>query len=276
MKSVLITGDDGYDSIGTKLLKEYFKGKYEIKVCGTAEQMSGVGGFSNFKTGVDYEVLDINGIETIRVEGSPCDSVVCAKSYFRKEFDLVVAGVNWGENFGAHSIVNSGTIATAHIALASNITKKAISVSWKAPPEVWFETNHHIEVRDYLKNPGQDLFEVLDLALENDLWQAQMLNINLPPNSSRGIRFTKFFPKPWTYYLGSEDLLEQKGHMTYRRGYQFTKEDMLKLKKEDPKSKSIILREDYDIVAVELGYTSVTPCKNTILDDKVYNNLSKE
>lgn len=103
-----------------------------------------------------------------------------------------------------------------------------------------------------------------------------MLNINLPPHPSKGIRFTKFFPKPWTYYLGSEDLLEQKGHMKYRRGYQFTREDMLKLKKEDPKSKSIILFEDYDIVAVELGYTSVTPCKNTILDDEVYNNLSKE
>lgn len=47
-KKILLTGDDGYDSLGTRLLVRGLRDEFDLKIAGTKDQMSGVGGENEF------------------------------------------------------------------------------------------------------------------------------------------------------------------------------------------------------------------------------------
>ena len=51
IKRILLTGDDGYNSLGTRLLIYFLKDRYELAIAGTKHQQSGVGGHVNVLKG---------------------------------------------------------------------------------------------------------------------------------------------------------------------------------------------------------------------------------
>jgi len=131
-KRILLTGDDGYNSLGTRLLIHYLKETYELAIAATRDQQSGVGGHGSFDTRGTWEEVNVDGVPGFWVSGYPVDAVECAQGYFKKKFDIVISGINWGANVSG-SVVTSGTIAAALRALFVQLTPQGIAISWQTP-----------------------------------------------------------------------------------------------------------------------------------------------
>ncbi|MCH5165790.1 MAG: 5'/3'-nucleotidase SurE [Clostridiales bacterium] len=125
---ILFTNDDGYDSEGLHAVACLFKDEYEIAVVAPIAQKSG---FSHSLTlgpqvlcakkidGYDYDVY--------AVDGTPVDCVKFARNCVFKKPDVVVSGINNGQNLGS-DIMYSGTVSAAVDAAHSGLRAFALSL----------------------------------------------------------------------------------------------------------------------------------------------------
>lgn len=259
IKSILLTGDDGYNSIGTRLLVHFLKDKYELKIAATKTQQSGVGGMINVFGNREWANTKVDGVEAIWVDGSPVDAVECALSYYQQNFDLVISGINMGVNISG-STISSGTVASAWRSFFLKMSKKAIAISWHTPSfELIFRKHkQEDEIKDYLEHPGKTAADIIKLSIKNNFWDADFLNINLPKEKSSLIKFTKFLPEIKDFY--NYPAIIEGGRFSYRKGEAFgANNDIV-----------------YDGVAVRNGYISITPCKTSLLDEKVFNKVKNK
>jgi len=97
-KSILLTGDDGYDSLGTRILIHVLKKSYTLFIAGTKRQQSGVGGHKSITGTGEWGVENVDGVPALWVDGTPVDAIEAAKSWYTKPFDYIVSGINWGIN----------------------------------------------------------------------------------------------------------------------------------------------------------------------------------
>lgn len=255
IKNILITGDDGYNSIGTRLLVYYLKDKYNLKIAATKDQQSGVGGKINVLTGGKWGKTKVDSVEAIWADGTPSDAIECAVSYFKESFDLVISGINLGANISG-STISSGTLAAAWRSAFLKMAKKFIAISWYAPFHFIFkEHKYDDDLKDFLEHPGKNAHQVIDLSIKNDFWGADLLNINLPRVKSGTIKFTRFLPDIKEFYQYPVNFKGDR--FTYPPGEMFDKNN-------DPINDGIAIRQ---------GYISVTPCKTSLLDEKVFGKM---
>lgn len=252
VKSILITGDDGYNSIGTRLLAHFLKDDFDVKIAASKSQQTGVGGCINIKGGAYGEAL-IEDVPTLWVEGSPCDAVDASREQFQQTYDLVVSGINMGANIG-NSIISSGTFSAAFRALGLGIAKQAIALSWNCPTSMWTKDHHEEDdLEEFLKYPGEIARQVIDLAIANNNWGAQILNVNFPEKYSNKVRFTRPLQGINDFFFPVK-LDEKKRHFYYPGG----------LVDKPPQDESI------DTDALRSGLISISPCRADFLDEKLY------
>lgn len=242
IKRVLLTGDDGYNSIGTRLLVHFLKDKYELKIAGTKTQQSGVGGKLNLTRDIRWEKIRVDGVEGVCVHGTPCDAIEFAQGYFAKRFDLVISGINFGPNIGG-TVFSSGTFAAAVRSLIIPITKRAIVLSWMPPSLNHFFMDHDInhKLKPFLKYPGEMAAKIVDLVISNEFWGSTLVNVNFPKSLSKKVRFTKPLPHSNTFY--SYPVMIDRKNKTFRNSNEMVK------KKNDA---------NYDAGAIQRGYISIT------------------
>jgi 5'-nucleotidase len=125
---ILVTNDDGVAAEGIDVLTKGLRSieDVHVTVVAPATQQSGTGGRA---TPGDLEVTDTtlaSGYPAKAVAGFPADTVRVALDDLGLEPDLVVAGVNQGQNLGELVDV-SGTVGAARAAVARGIP--ALSVS---------------------------------------------------------------------------------------------------------------------------------------------------
>jgi len=246
MKRILLTGDDGYNSVGTKILVHLLKDKYELKIAATTEQRSGVGGHINLKDGGKFGIDQVDGVEALWVDKYPVDAIECARSYFKEPFDLIISGINWGENVGV-AFATSGTISAALRGLGIGLSNKAITISWKVDSELWTKTNSHLGIEPYLDYPGKRAVELIEKIIENDFFGIDGFNINLPIKDTKEVRITKQIEDLSDFYLYPIELDREKGIFIYPNGV--TGKD---------------ISENYDVGAINKGFISVTPIQRNI------------
>jgi 5'-nucleotidase len=127
---ILLTNDDGIDSLGLHVLARAMAGYGDVVVVAPNTEYSGAGASIGALQKIRPEAhrADINGInEAWAVEGPPALCVTFAHlGAFGAPFDLVVAGINPGANVG-RSVYNSGTIGAA--LTARNYGTSAVAVS---------------------------------------------------------------------------------------------------------------------------------------------------
>lgn len=256
IKNILITGDDGYNAIGTRLLIHFLQDKYQLKIATTKEQQSGVGGKLNLGGDIKWGKASVDGVESVWVDGTPVDAVLFAFNYFKEKFDLIISGVNLGPNIGG-GVMCSGTYAAAFSALNLRLGDKALAISWNCPPDSWLKDGKDSgSLETYLDYPGKMVNRIIDLALENELWGCGLLNINLPAKESRKVKFTKPTPDVSDFY-DCRFNINQKEHY-------FNRPAFVADKKGDPR---------FDAGAVQRGYISITPCGVSVLKEDVYLKL---
>jgi 5'-nucleotidase len=132
MKLILVTNDDGIDSPGLLAAAGALLDLGQVIVAAPREQQTSTGrSYSQASDGrIERRELSWHGqaLEAYSVGGTPAQAVAHAVlEILPKRPDLVVAGINYGENVGS-GVTISGTVGAALEAAALNLPALAVSL----------------------------------------------------------------------------------------------------------------------------------------------------
>lgn len=194
---ILLTNDDGFDSEGIIALHESLVAAgHNVTLVGPATQQSGKGGSINTGVFSSYMPLVHHGDGVWSLAGSPVDAVKAGLDVLLKDNppDLVVSGLNEGENIGKPGANMSGTEGAALQAAFRGIPSIAASV------QVSFaESGSGFPSTVAAYAPAADFVTRTIASLEVKNGSAvlpkhvRMLNINFPVpyGEIRGVKVTK-------------------------------------------------------------------------------------
>ena len=127
---ILVTNDDGIDSIGLHVLARAMRAHGDVVIAAPDREYSGAGAAVGALHLLQPETRrqQVDGIdESWAVTGPPALCVMFAcLGLFGEPFDLVVAGINPGANVG-RSVYHSGTVGAALTARSRGISGVAVS-----------------------------------------------------------------------------------------------------------------------------------------------------
>lgn len=119
---ILVTNDDGIDSVGFRALYEALADVGDVLAVAPAEDRSAIGrAISNEVTVHEHEL-------GYAIDGTPADCTVAGLGSLCPEADLVVAGCNRGANIGAYVLGRSGTVSAAVEAAFFDVPSMAVSL----------------------------------------------------------------------------------------------------------------------------------------------------
>ncbi|MGJ8691974.1 MAG: 5'/3'-nucleotidase SurE [Thalassotalea sp.] len=238
---ILLSNDDGVAALGIQVLYQALATIAEVTVVGPDRNCSGASNSLTLLNPLRAETQE-NGF--IAVNGTPTDSVHLAISQLLPNApDLVVAGINHGENLG-DDVLYSGTVAAA--TEGRHMGMPAIAVSLVGKSEQHYQTAAAVTVK------------IIQNLTKHPLPADQILNINVPNLS----------------------LNEIKGLKVTRLGHRHKAEKMKKMS--DPWNRDIYwygrlgaeldAGEGTDFHAVANGYVSITPLT---VDMTAYKSLAQ-
>jgi len=172
--NILVTNDDGYTE-GMKALLEVAGKMGNAYALVPDRQRSAISSALTLHKALRLNKLDKNVHE---FNGTPADAVVFAT--YSKEFDtpdLVLSGVNFGDNTGLSSIISSGTIGACWQAAIENIP--SISFSKHNTNNNWRDKSAWGDLKQLKKHIG-----LVIKKLENDLNSDVFYNVNMPDDLS--------------------------------------------------------------------------------------------
>ncbi|MCC6148313.1 MAG: 5'/3'-nucleotidase SurE [Anaerolineaceae bacterium] len=132
---ILLTNDDGIRSPGLWAAAEALSEVGYVHVTAPRDQFSGAGRSlpSTSDGRIEKQVMTVHGQQwdVYAIGGSPAQTVLHGVLDILPERpDLVVSGINYGENLG-HSILSSGTVGAAFEAASIGIKALAVSLELK-------------------------------------------------------------------------------------------------------------------------------------------------
>ncbi len=104
---ILLTNDDGIDSVGIRAMYEALSTVAEVTVVAPADNKSACG------RSISHEVDVFDHELGYALAGTPADCVVAGLAELATDPDLVVAGCNRGANLGEYVLGRSGTVSAA-------------------------------------------------------------------------------------------------------------------------------------------------------------------
>jgi 5'-nucleotidase len=130
---ILVTNDDGFDAPGIDVVTEALRKlpKVSVTVVAPATNKSGTGSQTTPGTLTATKRTTASGYPATAVDGFPSDAVRYALDTLHLRPDVVVSGINAGQNLGSISQV-SGTVGAAKAAAGRGIP--AIAASQGLPP----------------------------------------------------------------------------------------------------------------------------------------------
>jgi len=214
-KQILLSNDDGIDSPGIWAAAEALSELGYVTVAAPRDHMSGTG--RGFLKGADGAIttkkLKVNDKEwdVYAVGGSPSQSVTHAiLELVDHKPDLVVTGINYGENFGT-DITYSGTVGAAIEAASLGIPGLAMS------QQILFESwdKYHDEIDFTVSAYFTKYFAkmMLEKKLPEDV---HVLNVVVPAGATPDTPWQVTPLADFRYfnpYIVREGLLEEKGHI---------------------------------------------------------------
>ena len=172
---ILITNDDGIAAPALPHLVKWAQGLGEVTVVAPKIEQSGKSQAIDFFREVEIKRTPrLGDVEAWAMDSTPADCVRFGIVGLKKEYDLVISGINKGFNLG-HDIAYSGTVGAIFEAARLGVPAIAFSMDYEAKAE---------DVIPYLDG-------VLDFMNEKGLWDCGSLyNVNVP-NNAEGICITR-------------------------------------------------------------------------------------
>ncbi|MBM3324967.1 MAG: 5'/3'-nucleotidase SurE [Calditrichaeota bacterium] len=231
---ILLSNDDGIHSPGLHALAEALADLGEIWVVAPDREQSSVGHAITLSDPIWLRPYKFNGVHAaFAVGGTPADCVKLALTALMTERpDLIVSGINRGENTGI-STIYSGTVSAATEGTISGVPSMAISLDS-------FTSNGF--------GPAARIARKLAvLVARHGLPQDTLLNVNvpdLPEAQLRGIRITRQGRARWKETF--EKRVDPRGRMYYWM-------DGYKIEMDEP--------SDTDGRALKEGFVAITPVR---------------
>lgn len=247
---ILVTNDDGIDSVGLHALALAMRPYGEVIVVAPDREYSGagaaIGPLHLAQPDVHRDHLD--GIDEVwTLDGPPGLCVMLARlGAFGDPFDLVVSGINPGNNVG-RSVYHSGTVGAAITARLGGITGVAVSQAVSG----WDALGQGVE-EGLSEQKWETAAEVASIAVagivEHPPAEASVLNLNVPNvglDEIKGWRHTTLGAPPAAVTGAKARLHPREGHeksfhltLEWGQGHEFA--------------------EHTDAGAVRAGWVSVT------------------
>ncbi|MDG6931016.1 MAG: 5'/3'-nucleotidase SurE, partial [Nitrososphaerota archaeon] len=111
---IIVTNDDGVHSPGIIALAKSLS-EFNIKVVAPKGAQSSTGMSITFHRPITMSRVSKNNYDAIALAGTPADCVFVSihKLFKRKKVDMIVSGINLGENISMQSFFSSGTVSAA-------------------------------------------------------------------------------------------------------------------------------------------------------------------
>lgn len=230
--TILLSNDDGYDAPGLKALVEALAPIAQLTVAAPAEQQSGAGHGITYREPIIVNRMDRDGgIPWYSITARPATCVrLGLEALMTAKPDLVISGINRGENLGVVTFI-SGTVGAAREAAFDGLPTMAVSLGGN-------NSDDYKAAAAYVRRL------VEQLQAQKLLRPGLFLNVNVPAGVARGIkgvRITKLSLKvPGNKY---ERRASPRGQLYFWSTYEPVTEDV----------------EGTDVQAFEQGYISITP-----------------
>ena len=243
---ILLTNDDGVLAPGLSALYDALAADAEVHVVAPHAVQSGGSHSITIRHPLVCQPVQVNArLRAVSVEGTPADCVKLAvNALLPQRPDLVVSGINAGQNTGIH-VLYSGTVAAALEAAIMGIP--AMAVSLQLYPVMDFPRAAQIAKR------------IIDELWARGVQADRAYNINLPelkPGWPRGVRVAAQSNRPMN------EKLEKRTDPTGRE-YYWLNGDFKSLEDDQPTDRQA-LRE---------GYVCVTPLRFNLTDPDILAKL---
>ncbi len=246
----LLTGDDSVRAEGLILVKRMVEGFADIAMVATNEQQSAVGEKVTIAKSMKWGKEIVDGHEAIWVDGTPSDAMFFANHYLQRKPDLVISGVNMGENPSV-TVFNSGTVACAYVA-AARLGIPAIAFSIQKSVSHWFRVHNGDFNEELLRYPGEALEKIIQMALRNGIPKYSFWNVNFPETPTEKIEFSKIAKK--SYFVN--EMSWDESELKYETGGIAIDPD--------PRTDSNLMQK---------GTISITPCQIDFTNHGEYERL---
>jgi 5'-nucleotidase len=241
MLNILISNDDGIYSSGLYELAKEMSRIGKITVVAPDREQSAIGHAITMHKPLRCKKIKLHDLDVDAwlVNGTPADCVkLGVETLLAKRPDLIISGINDGENLGT-DIIYSGTVSAAVEGSMFNIP--AIAVSYGKHGANDFSTAAEIAVN------------VIEQLLKHTKDKRMLININIPPieniNQLKGVMITKLGVKK--YKNNFEERKDPRGSSYYWLAGELVEDE---------------IREDSDIFAVRNKYVSITPIHIDLTD----------
>lgn len=250
---ILVTNDDGYDSIGIKVMTRYLlEAGHEVLLVAPDRERSGCGHAMTIGAPVELKKVDI-GLESERLAayactGTPTDCVILGFDALEKNIGMVISGINQGPNL-ADDITYSGTACAAMEGVIFNTPSLAISL----------DLNSHDEVC-HNETAAETVMSILEWLKKNPMPEGIFYNVNVPNVSLselEGITVTKKGVRRYVDKIRDTD--SENGSRAFLIGGRIQD----------------VLTEGTDVWAVAHGFASITPVHLEMTSFKDYEEAKR-
>jgi 5'-nucleotidase len=237
--SILLTNDDGVTSIGLWAAYEAIAPIADVTVVAPATQQSAVGRSISIFEPLRANKVMLNGIPAWSVAGKPTDAVIIALYALKLKPDMVVSGINIGENLSYESIMTSGTVGAALEASNQGTKGIAFSLQVEDQGDKFDNPACHGQSFDSAKKVVRDVVSrVLDKGFSE---HADIINVNIPSEVRGGYEITRLARK--LFHTGVEKRLDPRGRPYFWINGPLIDDD----------------EEGTDVHAIRKGNVSITP-----------------
>ena len=241
MPHILITNDDGIQAEGLRALVNALRGLGRVSVVAPHQERSATSQSLTLRRPIFFDEVAEG---EWAVEGTPTDAMIVAlHRLFPEPPDLVISGINRGDNLG-DDVFYSGTVGAAMEAALNHVPAFAISLVHGGGGMVY-------------EPAAQFARQLAERILAEGLPAGVLLNVNVPQEWSGSVRFTRQSKKiTRTALLQGTD---PRGRTYYWLNQEPSSDDV------DPAS---------DYAAVCAGAVSVTPLELDLTHELSLNHLS--
>lgn len=251
---ILITNDDGIESVGIKRLIDAVKNIDDIYICAPSREQSAKSHSITIYQELHFEKHDKN---IYAVDGTPADCVrLGTQVLFKDKIDLVISGINAGMNIGIDTYY-SGTVGAAREGVINGI--HSIAYSFEHHRNMKNDFTHSAETAKIITSKIQSLIKNATIKKPTSLYDALFLNVNIPQEKPKGIRLTNITEVLYKDAVKVADIDERRKKIMFSPTKTRTEENT-----------------NSDLSALIEGYTSITPLSVRLGQSQFTESFLKE
>ncbi|HJK54606.1 MAG TPA: 5'/3'-nucleotidase SurE [Methanocorpusculum sp.] len=208
---ILLTNDDGVNSGGLWAAYEALSAFADVTVVAPAVQQSAVGRSISIFEPLRMNEVWIGDRSAYSVEGRPTDALLLGLYGLNLKPDLVVSGINLGENISYESITTSGTVGAAMEAANQGVPALAYSLQMSDQGNKFTDPRCHTQDFSQAKEVVAKMTRIfLASGLPKN---CHLVNINIPACRMAGYEVTTLGTRLFDTYV--EKRIDPRGKPYY-------------------------------------------------------------